>query len=300
MQPLDVERLCRSVVPGAGNVQVQALGVGLLSETYKVTRDGSAYALKIAAEHPTALGLDRAWEIRVLERAGGAGIAPRLVYSDAGGAVVISRWVAGRPWVARDSALAENIRGIAALLRRVHALAVPAAPRVLGPLQWIALYSTALELTSVPRGDPALRTAAIARAQEIAEPPLVAGVLCHSDLHAMNLIRGAESLILLDWEYAHVADPLWDLAGWSANNDLPAGAQWALLSDYLQANPGQQDWRRLRLFLWLYDYVCLLWCQLYSCVMGEQGRGEEGAVKGVAERARLLDARLRLPAHYAA
>ncbi len=48
----------------------------------------------------------------------------------------------------------------------------------------------------------------------------MAGVVCHSDLHPMNLICGAESLILLDWEYAHVADPLWDLAGWSANNDL--------------------------------------------------------------------------------
>jgi thiamine kinase-like enzyme len=102
-------------------------------------------------------------------------------------------------------------------------------------------------------------------------------------------------LILLDWEYAHVADPLWDLAGWSANNDLAAEAQWNLLSDYLQTTPAQQEWRRLRLLLWLYDYVCLLWCELYLNVLGEQGGGA-----GVAERARLLDARLHLPAHYAA
>jgi thiamine kinase-like enzyme len=300
MQPLDVERLCLSIVPGAGSVQVQPLGVGLLSETYKVTRDGAPYALKVAAEHRPELGLDRSWEVRVLESAGGAGLAPRLVYSDAGGAVVVARWVAGRSWVAQDSELAANIHGIAALLRRVHALAIPALPRVISPLQWIAIYSTALSQRSAPPGNPALRTAAIARAQGIAEPPLVAGVVCHSDLHAMNLLRGAESLILLDWEYSHVADPLWDLAGWSANNDLAAGAQWSLLSDYLQGAPAQQDWRRLRLLLWLYDYVCLLWCQLYSSVLGEPGPGEEGAAKAIAERARLLDARLHLPAHYAA
>ena len=206
----------------------------------------------------------------------------------------------GRPWVSQDSALAANIRGIAALLRRVHALAVPAPPRAVSPLQWIAIYSTALSHRSAPPGNPALHTAAVNRAQQIAEPPLVAGVLCHSDLHAMNLIRGAESLVLLDWEYAHVADPLWDLAGWSANNDLEAGAQWSLLSEYLQSTPAQQDWRRLRLFQWLYDYVCLLWCQLYSNVLGEPGPGGEGAGKGIAERARLPDARLHLPAHYAA
>jgi thiamine kinase-like enzyme len=300
MQPPDVERLCRTIVPGSGSVQVQPLGAGLLSETYKVTRDGAAYALKVAAEHGPELGLDRAWEVRILERAGGAGLAPRLAYSDAGGTVVVARWVSGLPWVLQESTLAANIRSIAALLRRVHALAVPAPPRVVSPLQWITIYRTALSRRSAPPGDPALRTAAINRAQEIAEPPLVAGVVCHSDLHAMNLIRGAESLILLDWEYAHVADPLWDLAGWSANNDLEAGAQWSLLNDYMQTTPAQQDWRRLRLFLWLYDYVCLLWCQLYLSVLGEQGWGEEGAGKGIAERARVLDARLHLPAHYAA
>jgi thiamine kinase len=300
MQPPDVERLCRTIVPGAGSVQIQPLGAGLLSETYKVTRDGAAYALKVAAEQRPELGMDRAWEVRVLERAGGAGLAPRLVYSDAGGTVVVARWVSGRPWVSQESTQAANIRSVAALLRRVHALPVPAPPRVVNPLQWIAIYSTALSQRSAPACDPALRTAAVNRAQQIAEPPLVTGVLCHSDLHAMNLIRGAESLILLDWEYAHVADPLWDLAGWSANNDLEAGAQWTLLSDYLQITPGQQDWRRLRLFLWLYDYVCLLWCRLYSIVSGEQGLGAQGAAQGIAERSRLLDARLHLPAHYAA
>ena len=295
MQPLEVERLCRAVVPGAGSVQVQPLGAGLLSETYKVTRDGAAFALKVAAEHRPELELDRVWEMRVLERAGSAGLAPRLVYSDAGGAVAVARWVSGRPWVSQASKLSANIRSIAELLCRVHALTVPAPPRVVSPLQWIRIYDAALEARSAPPRDPALRTAAVSRAQEIAKPPLVAGVVCHSDLHAMNLIHGPESLVLLDWEYAHVAEPLWDLAGWSANNDLESGAQWSLLSDYLQTTPAQQDWMRLRLLLWLFDYVCLLWCQLYLNVLGGQGAG-----KGIAERARLLDARLRLPAHYAA
>jgi thiamine kinase-like enzyme len=295
MQPPEVERLCRAIVPGAGIVQVQPLGAGLLNETYKVTRDGAVYTLKIASEHRPELGMDRAWEVRVLERAGSSGLAPRLVYADAGGAVVLARWVLGRPWVSQESRLGANIRSVAELLRRVHALTVPAPPRVVSPLQWIAIYSSALSQRTVVPADPALRTAAVERAQEMAAPPLIAGVVCHSDLHAMNLIHGAESLILLDWEYAHVADPLWDLAGWSANNDFAADAQWNLLSDYLQATPAQQDWRRLRLLLWLYDYVCLLWCQLYLNVLGGQGGGE-----GVAERARLLDARLHLPAHYAA
>jgi thiamine kinase-like enzyme len=294
MQLPDVERLCRAVVPGTGALHVQPQGAGLLSDTYKVTRDGAAYALKVAAEHPPELGMNRAWEAQVLEAAGGAGLAPRVVYSD--GSAVLARWVAGRPWVSGESRLAANIRGIAELLRRVHALTIPEPPRLVGPLDWIGIYATALSQRTVLTGDPALRTAAVSRAQEIAAPPLVAGVLCHSDLHAMNVIRGRESLILLDWEYAHVGDPLWDLAGWSANNDLEAGSQWDLLADYLQGVPAQIHWARFRLLLWLYDYVCLLWSQLYLTVRDAQ----DEAGKGIAKRARLLDARLHLPAHYAA
>ncbi|HEX3604151.1 MAG TPA: phosphotransferase [Steroidobacteraceae bacterium] len=295
MQPPEVEELCRAIVPGAGSVHVQPLGSGLLGETYKVTRGGAAYALKVAAEHGPKLGMNRAWELRVLEAAGTAGLAPRVVFSDARGAV-LARWVAGRPWLAEESEFAENIRGIAELLRRVHALAAPTPPRVVSPLEWIAIYGAALSQRSGSPRDLALRAAAIDRAEEISKPPLFPGVVCHSDLHAMNVIRGADSLMLLDWEYAHVADPLWDLAGWSANNDFDAGSQWSLLTDYLQNTPAPIHWRRFRLFLWLYDYVCLLWSHLYLNVLGEQGNGG----KGLAERARLLDARLRLPAHYAA
>ena len=110
---------------------------------------------------------------------------------------------------------------------------------------------------------------------------------------AENLLQENESLILLDWEYAHVADPLWDLAGWSANNDLEADVQWGLLTRYLGSAPDPGRWQRFRSLLWLYDYVCLLWSQLYLDLRRE-------AADGIAERARLLDARLHLPAHYAA
>jgi thiamine kinase-like enzyme len=142
-----------------------------------------------------------------------------------------------------------------------------------------------------------LRAAATACVRQLRELQSAAGlasnVLCHSDLHALNVIEQNGALILLDWEYAHVADPLWDLAGWSANNDLAAEMQWRALSEYGAGSPAAADWRRLRLTLWLYDYVCLLWSRLYLSRRSEAG-------DEVAERARLLDARLRVPAHYAA
>ncbi len=178
-------------------------------------------------------------------------------------------------------------------MRRVHALAVPLPARQVTPLQWIEIYDAALSRRNTGPNDPALRRTALVRAESLRDLPRAAGVVCHSDLHAMNLLQRGDSLILLDWEYAHVTEPLWDLAGWCANNDFEAQMQWSLLSRYLGNAPAPVQWQRFKLLLALYDYICLLWSQLYLCVRGREGNG-------VAERARLLDARLRLPAHYAA
>ena len=292
----DVEELCRGVVPGGGVVAVEVLGAGLLADTYRVARDGVAYTLKIAADHGLQLGADFTWEARLLERAAAAGVAPSMVYSDAGRKLLLTRWVAGRPWSnerAKDPASAGRV---VQLLRRVHALEAPAPSRCISAERWMEIYAAALARRDLDAGDAALRAAAAACIRQLdavtAASP-APGVVCHSDLHALNVIEQGEVLILLDWEYAHVGDPLWDLAGWSANNDLAAEPQWLLLTEYGGRSPACADWQRLRLNLWLYDYVCLLWSRLYLSRRATAGNE-------VAERARLLDARLRVPANYAA
>jgi thiamine kinase-like enzyme len=293
MPPDDIERLCRAIVPGTGAVEVYALAKGLISETHRVVRDGVTYALKAPVPQRADFGLDLAWEAQVLERAGSLGLAPPLVYCDPKRAV-LSRWVVGRSWSPPEARRAANIAKIAELLRRVHALSVPLPPRVMSPMSWIQVYGAALpQHTRGGALDGALRRAAESCLNQLAELPAAAGVVCHSDLHAMNLIQVDEALTLLDWEYTHVSDPLWDLAGWAANNDFEPETQRGLLVNYLGIAPTAAQWKRFRLTMWLYDYVCLLWSELYLNMRRD-------TVNGTSRRATLLDARLRLPAHYAA
>jgi thiamine kinase len=291
MPPADIERLCRAIVPGTGAIEIQALAKGLISETYRVVRDGETYALKAAAAHRADFGLDLAWEAQVLERAGSSKLAPPLVYCDP--KHVVSRWVVGRSWSPQEVMRAANITKIAALLRRVHALSVPLPARVMSPMSWIQVYGAALSRHTPGAADGLLPAAAESRLQQLAELPAAAGVVCHSDMHAMNLIEVDETLTLLDWEYAHVSDPLWDLAGWAANGDFAPETQRQLLMNYLGTAPTPLQWKRLRLLMWLYDYVCLRWSELYLKMHGD-------GLNGIRKRATLLDARLRLPAHYAA
>jgi thiamine kinase len=300
MSPNDVERLCLCIVPGTGVVGLQPLATGLISATYRVVRDGAAYALKIAADSAADLGREfsadlvagMAWEARLQELAASVELAPPLVYADPKRAVMLSKWMPGRPWPAGEVERPENMRAIALLLRRVHALPVPPTPRVMSPRAWVELYGAALSRRGGGSVDAALRTAAGTCLQELAGLP-AAGVVCHSDLHRMNLIQDCAAPLLLDWEYAHVSDPFWDLAGWAANNDFGTQSQRDLLNRYLGAAPSAAECARFRLLMWLYDYVCLLWAELYLYA-------RPGGADDITRRATLLDARLRLPAHYAA
>ena len=128
MPPHDIERLCLAVVPGRGAVEIQPLAAGLISDTYRVVRDGAGYAVKLAADQGVDLGLDLRWEARLLERAASSGLAPLPVYYDPESAVMVSPWVAGQAWRQEDVKHAANIHAIAGLLRRVHALKAPAPP----------------------------------------------------------------------------------------------------------------------------------------------------------------------------
>jgi thiamine kinase len=314
MQWGELESVAARHVPGGGPIEIHRLSTGLINATYRVLRDGRTYALRIAAASTHDLGLDRAWEARVLEGAVAADLAPALAYCDPQRGILISRWVDGRSWSRADVRRQSNIQRMAELLRRIHALPIPAPARVMSPTTWIEYYSAAVRQSirdagaraaasaaASTRTAAALRGAATVRLAALAALPCIDAAVCHSDLHTFNLVDRGDSLALLDWEYAHVADPLWDLAGWSANNDLEEGLRFDLLSSYTGRPPTSNENSRLQLLEWLYDYVCLLWSELYlnlhrdepsrADVPEEAARGDfpQG---GIAARARLLAARL--------
>jgi thiamine kinase-like enzyme len=293
MQQDELQHLAAQHVPGKGKIDIHPMGDGLVNETYRVQRGGAAYSLRVAGANPYHLGVDRAWEARVLERAAAANLAPAVEYCDPQRGILLARWTVGQSWSPADVRRQANISRLAELLRRIHALQIPSPARVMSPATWIDYYSSAASAT--PDIAAALRALATQRLADLAGLPGVDPVLCHSDLHVLNLIDRNPSLVLLDWEYAHVSDPLWDLAGWSANNDVPAAFGRELLTRYLERTPTHNEYLRLQLCGWLYDYVCLLWSELYLYLRHNLKQG--GAkIATVSARAQLLAARLGCPA----
>jgi thiamine kinase-like enzyme len=258
-------------------------------DTYRARRDGVCYVVKVRTEFAGAVLPQRRFEIEVIAQAAAAGISSRLVAADADCTVLVLEWLDA---VAMSESSAKRPdAALAALLRSIHALPLPSVRRVMSPRDWVGHYEQAL----ADCGGRGLRElaggahAALRRLDETQAPPNLC--VCHSDLHRLNvLLRAAGpragALALIDWEYSHLSEPFWDLAGWSANNDLEGPARQALLALYLGRPPTDADRDRLATLCWLYDYVCLQWIGLYVTRRPEQGATFRA-------RAVLLESRLK-------
>ncbi len=288
-----LEAIAERWVPGAGPVELQPLISGLVNESCRVARGGNVYSLRVAAADAVDLGLDRGWECRVLRQAAAAGLAPPIEECLPQKGILVVRWVSGRSWTPGEAREAGNVDAMAELLRRIHALSIPQPARVMSAGAWISHYTQAAARRdfALSRRATELRGDAETCLQALKVFGTPEPVLCHSDLHRMNVVIGdheGAQPVLLDWEYAHVSDGFWDLAGWMANNDWTQDASRPFLASYLGRPPDRAESTRLNLLTWLYDYVCLLWGEIYL----NQRPGSEGSA--VSDRAERLATRLGL------
>lgn len=305
MAPDRVEEAARRYVPGVGAVSVERLGRGLVNESHRVLRDGRMYSLRMPAAQRAAthvpIGVDREWECRVLVVASAAGIAPVIERCEPRLGVLVARWEEGHALSAEEARRPDTGARVAQLARRVHALVPPGNARVLRAADWIEHYRDALtpRTRGFAAGADRLQAEAERRLGALEALPPTPAVLCHSDLHPANLVANERGLVLLDWEYAHVSEALWDVAGWACNNDLEPDARALLLASYLGRPALASEERRLEDLAWLYDYVCLLWSEVYC-------GATDAADRLILERGRALAARLargagggpsQLPAH---
>jgi aminoglycoside phosphotransferase (APT) family kinase protein len=273
---LDPEGLARRWVPGSGRPLLRLVARGMANSTYRVRRDGLNYAMRLPRVPSAAPPADATapWDQRVFAAAAAAHLGPPISNADPASGVLVTEWVRGRPWTAASAKEPAQTTRVAMLLRLIHALAPEPPPYARRPVDWIRHYRQMPGRAASSFADESER-----RLAALAEFPPLGDVLCHSDLHRLNLIDSAEGLIVLDWEYAHYSDPFWDLAGWLSANDLAEPHQSLLLAGYLGRAPGKQQLRRLTIHMWLYDYVCLLW--------GEANAGHLDAARAEVYAARL-------------
>ena len=242
-----LERLQARVGPLEG--EPSPLSGGITNRNFRVRLGGADYVVRLPGERSSLLGIDRTAERLASEAAARLGIGPAVLDGEDG--CLVTAFIEGGPVAGREPA--ERAEELAGALRAFHRCGVRL------PVDFTV--GTLLEqyaATVSARGGELPRAYAFASSVAARIDAAVGSVErcpCHDDLLAANIIRAADEgrLMIVDWEYAGMGDPRFDLGNLAVNNDFDDADERRLLTAYHGAEPGDAQRAELKLMRVLSD-----------------------------------------------
>jgi thiamine kinase-like enzyme len=203
---------------------------GITNANVKIDVDGEAFVVRLPGADTELLGIDRHAELAAARSAAAVGAGPEVVDFVEG--CLVTRFVEGDPIpiedLRREDVLALVIRSV----RAIHG-----SPPISSSFPVFRIVDRFRDLAA-ERGVPIPE--AFGTARELAnriERALAAHPMppttCHNDLLNANFLRNGDHVWIVDYEYAGMGDPFFDLGNLSINNDLSPEAQDILLRQYL-------------------------------------------------------------------
>ena len=240
---MEPEAIAARIWPGKP-FELEVLGGGITNRNFKVTVDGERYVLRIGGKDTELLGIDRAAECAASRVAADLGLAPAVVAFVEPEGYLVTRYVEGKVGEL-------DVAAVGGSLRRLHD--GPGLPVDFDSFRVVEIYR-----------DRALRHGVVVpAAYEHAEATAdlierrregVAPCPCHNDLLNANFIAGDGRLWIVDWEYAGMGDPFFDLGNFAVNHELDDDGERALLAAY-----GSDDGDALVLMRFMSDFREAMW-----------------------------------------
>ena len=280
MLPAGVLGLVPGCERGRAPHELLALAGGPANRTYRVRTDRGTFVVRLHEPTSGLLGVDRVREQVLHGAAARAGLAPPLVAADPDGEFLITEYVPGRHWEAADMADASQLTTLARRLRALHALPPPPVA-AFDPALLLAVHVQrigAADPAAAAELEPLLgRAAAVLRHCRAGDR---SPCIVHNDLHHTNLLAG-ERLWLLDFEYAAVTDPLFDLACLTAY--YPQAARHAPLIIEESGLGARVSVELLAEAAWLYVLLSYLWYRALR-LAAPPGGADAASERALAER----------------
>jgi thiamine kinase-like enzyme len=216
---------------------------GITNRNFRAALGGEEYVIRRHGRNTGLLGIDRDDEAAASQAAAALGIAPAVVATVEGG--LVTRFVRCTQVPAPE--LRERAGELGRALRRFHDCGVRLRARFWVP-DLLAAYARIVRRAGgeLP---PAYADTVAAAGKIVAAMPLGEPRPCHNDLLPGNIIRANADgrLMIVDWEYAGMGHPYFDLGNLSVNNELDEAADERLLAAY--HDEPATDARRARLAL---------------------------------------------------
>jgi thiamine kinase-like enzyme len=240
VEPMEV---AERVWPGQ-QLWIEPLGGGITNRNFKVEANGEQFVLRIGGKDTELLGIDRNAEHVASAVAADLGLAPQVVAFVEPEGYLVTRYVegeVGKPDVTRAGRSLRLLHDGPPLPSRFDSFRVVETYRAIAEARGTAVPSAFATAAEIARRIEERRAAA----------PLLP---CHNDLLRANFIDDGERLWIVDWEYAGMGDPFFDLGNFAVNNGLDDAGERALLEAY-----GSDDAEALVLMRFMSDFREAMW-----------------------------------------
>lgn len=233
---------------------IERIKQGLTNQSWLVQCALERVVVRIGGGADQALQIDRASEAVILCAVDAADIGAPVLLCDPQRSVLVTRYL-GPNWSHSDAQQPGNIARLGRILRQLHAMQPPAQVHSVKLRDVIDGYFQTLQRRSVPHDVPSARARALAAILDARDD----ACLCHNDVHCLNIVDDG-TLRLIDWEYAGIGAPMFDLASVCVYHEYDSAQRNALLDAYAQ--PAADSPQLLAQACELFDYIRRLWTKV--------------------------------------
>lgn len=257
-------------------LELTVLSGGITNRNFRIDADGGlaaaggeTFVVRLGGNDTHLLGISREVEHAATVAAAGVGVGPEVVAFIRPEGYLVTRFIVGRPIDDGQIHQPATIRRVADAIRRIHD--GPPIPGIFVPYRIGEAYRALAEARGVRI--PAAYEAAHERVHAVELATIrrpIAMRPCHDDLLNANFIDDGRRVRIVDWEYAGMGDPFFDLGNFSVNHGLTPAEDAILLAAYerLPASvaPAAERLARIRLMRVVSDFREAMWGVLQQAI----------------------------------
>lgn len=262
-----IKKLCSEIFKVEDmKLEVERLG-GLTNRNYKVTVDNQKYVFRLPGEGTEEL-VNRKEEHICTSLANEIGIDSELLYFEDKVGIKVAKYIFGAETMNRESIKnINNMRAVAEVFKKMHSCNT-SVPVIFDVFEKIEEYEALLEKCreSFLWEDYKEIKKNVLNLKEKVDKMNIKIAMCHNDPLCENFIKGKDRMYLVDWEYAGMNDPMWDLADLFIEAEFTAVEEELFNNFYFGQEVDEQAKYRILINKIFLDFLWSLWgLQRYSC-----------------------------------